>query len=45
MNLHLGLRTLLLLAVVTAATVVLVHPDLAGTGDPALGALPVIGRN
>ncbi|WP_275041308.1 hypothetical protein [Massilia sp. 9096] len=41
MNLTLGVRTLLLLAVVTAATVVLVHPALAG-GHPALETLLVL---
>jgi len=44
MNLNLGVRTLLLLAVVTAATVVLVHPAL-GNGRPALDALLVLARN
>lgn len=45
MNLTLGLRTLLLLAVVTAATLVLVHPGLAGAGDSALNAMLVVGHN
>jgi hypothetical protein len=39
MTLALGLRTLLLLAVVTAATLVLVHPGLA------LDAMLVVGHN
>ena len=43
MTLTLGLRTLLLLAVVTAATLVLVHPGLAGTGGQTLGAMLVVG--
>lgn len=45
MNLTLGLRTLLLLAVVTAATLVLVHPGLTGASDPVLSAMLVVGRN
>jgi hypothetical protein len=45
MNLALGLRTLLLLAVVTAATLVLVHPGLTGPGDPVLSAMTVVGLN
>lgn len=45
MNLTLGLRTLLLLAVVTAATLVLVHPGLIGAGAPVLSAMLVVGRN
>jgi hypothetical protein len=44
MNLTLGLRTLLLLAIVTAATLVLVHPTLAN-GHPALDALLVLARS
>jgi hypothetical protein len=44
MNLTLGVRTLLLLALVTAATVVLVHPALGG-GDPALDTLLVLARS
>ena len=43
MNIHLGLRTLALLAVVAAATVILVHPGAAA--DPALSALLLLGRN
>ena len=43
MSIHLGLRTLALLAVVTAATVVLVHPG--GGAEPALNALLLLGRN
>jgi len=45
MNLTLGLRTLLLLALVTAATLVLVHPGLTGAADPVLSAMLVVGRN
>ena len=44
MNMNLGVRTLLLLAVVTAATVVLVHPALGG-GRAALDTLLVLARN
>ena len=44
MNLNLGLRTLLVLAVVTAATLVLVHPALSD-GHPALDALLVLARS
>jgi hypothetical protein len=40
----LGLRTLLVLALVTAATLVLVHPALGG-GQLALDALLVLARN
>ena len=43
MNIHLGLRTLALLAIVAAATVILVHPD-AGTA-PAVNAMLLLGRN
>jgi hypothetical protein len=43
MSIHLGLRTLALLAVVAAATVILVHPG-AGA-DPALNALLLLVRN
>lgn len=48
MNMVLGLRTLALVAVVALATAVLVHPRLLGApgaSDPALNALPSIGRN
>lgn len=44
-TLTLGLRTLLLLGVVSAATLVLVHPGLAGAGAPALNAMLVVGPN
>ena len=44
MNLKLGVRTLLLLAVVTAATLVLVHPGLGGAGM-LLPAMLVVGHN
>jgi hypothetical protein len=43
MNIHLGVRTLALLAVVAAATVILVHPGVAA--DPALNAALLLGRN
>ena len=43
MNLHLGLRTLALLAIVAAATVILVLPGAAA--DPALGAMLLLVRN
>ena len=43
MNIHLGLRTLALLAVVAAATAILVQPGTAA--DPALNALLLLGRN
>jgi hypothetical protein len=43
MNTHLGVRILALLAVVAAATLILVHP---GAGpDPALNALLSLGRS
>ena len=43
MNIHLGVRTLALLAVVAAATIILVHPGVAA--DPALNAALLLGRN
>ena len=43
MNLQLGLRTLALLALVAAATLVLVHPGAAP--DPALAAMLQLGRS
>ena len=43
MNIHLGLRTLALLAIVAAATVILVHPDAAP--GPTLNAMLLLGRN
>lgn len=43
MNIHLGLRTLALLAVVAGATIILVHPGAAS--DPALNAMLLLGRN
>ncbi|WP_267874963.1 hypothetical protein [Massilia sp. Root335] len=42
MNIHLGLRTLALLAVVAAATIILVHPGAAAS--PALNAMLSFGR-
>ena len=43
MNIHLGVRTLALLAVVAAATIILVHPGAAPL--PALNALLLFGRS
>jgi hypothetical protein len=43
MNIHLGVRTLALLAVVAAATIVLVHPGAAA--DPALSAMLFLVHN
>jgi hypothetical protein len=43
MNIHLGVRTLALLAVVAAATIFLVHPGAAP--DPALNAMLLLGRS
>lgn len=43
MNIHLGVRTLALLAVVAAATVILMHAG--GAPDPALNAILLLGRN
>jgi len=43
MNIHLGVRTLALLAVVAAATIALVHAGEAP--DPALNAMLLLGRN
>ncbi|WP_167759840.1 hypothetical protein [Massilia horti] len=49
MNLHLGLRTLALLALVLASTVVLVKPDLIGgsaaTTSPAIALMLGVGHN
>jgi hypothetical protein len=45
MNLSLGLRTLLLLAFVAAATAVLLHPGLGVSGDPAAHAMMMVARN
>jgi hypothetical protein len=49
MNLHLGLRTLALLALVAACTAVLVTPELVGASraatGPALMSMLVVGRN
>ena len=47
MNIPLGVRTLVLLAVVAAATAILVHPGFVRTGaapDPALGIAPTLGH-
>ena len=43
MTLTLGLRTLLLIAFVAAATSVLLHPGLATTGDTAAHAMLMVG--
>jgi hypothetical protein len=46
MNLHLGLRTLALLAFVAAATVVIVTPELIGGAhaqQPAFNTMLVVG--
>jgi hypothetical protein len=42
MDIHLALRTLALLAVVAAATIILVHPGAAAA--PALNAMLLLGR-
>ena len=48
-NLQLGLRTLALLALVVASTVVLVHPELIGGSGPgtalAIGSIPVVAHH
>jgi hypothetical protein len=48
-NLQLGLRTLALLALVVASTVVLVHPELIGGAGPgtalAIGSIPVVAHH
>jgi hypothetical protein len=43
MNIHLGLRTLALLAFVAAATVILVHSGAAA--DPAMHAMMLLGHH
>jgi hypothetical protein len=45
MNIQLGLRTLLLLAFVVAATAVLVVPGLGAASDPAAHAMLMVARN
>jgi hypothetical protein len=45
MNLTLGLRTLLLIAFVAAATAVLLHPGLGASGDTAAHAMMMVARN
>ena len=45
MNSHLALRTLLLLAFVAVAAMVLVHSGLGGAGDPAADAMLMLARN
>ena len=43
MNIHLGVRTLALLAVVAAATFILVQPGVAS--DPAMNAMLLLSHN
>ncbi|WP_267876930.1 hypothetical protein [Massilia rhizosphaerae] len=43
MNIHLGVRTLALLAVVAAATFILVHSGVAS--DPAMNAMLLLSHN
>jgi hypothetical protein len=49
MNLHLGLRTLALLAIVAASTAVLIKPELIGGSaaatTPAITSMLVVGHN
>lgn len=48
MNLPLGLRTLLVVALVAAATAILVHPCLVGAHtapDQAFGFVPALAHN
>jgi hypothetical protein len=45
MDIHLGLRTLLVLAFVAAATAVLVQSGLGGAGDQAVHAMVMVARN
>lgn len=47
MSLQLGLRTLAILALVAAATVLLASPALVGAAGPhpALGLLPLVGHH
>jgi hypothetical protein len=45
MNLTLGLRTLLLIAFVAAATAVLLHPGLGAPRDAAANAMLMMARN
>jgi hypothetical protein len=49
MNLHLGLRTLALLAIVAASTAVLIKPELIGGSAaataPAITSMLVVGHN
>jgi hypothetical protein len=45
MTLNLGLRTLLLIAFVAAATSVLLHPGLGAVGDTAANAMLMVARN
>jgi hypothetical protein len=45
MTITLGLRTLLLIAFVAAATAVLLHPGLGAATDPAANAMLMVARN
>lgn len=45
MTLALGLRTLLLIAFVAAATAVLLHPGLGASSDAAANAMMMVARN
>ena len=49
MDLHLGLRTLALLAIVAASTAVLVNPELIGGSaaatTPAIASMLVVGHS
>ena len=45
MNIQLGLRTALLLALVAAATAVLVCPGLGAASDPATQSMLMVARN
>ena len=49
MNIRLGVRTLVLLALVAASTAVLVLPELIGGSDSAtamaIGSIPVVGHH
>jgi hypothetical protein len=45
MNLSLGLRTLLLIAFVAAATAVLTHPGLGAAAAPVATAILMVARN
>ena len=44
-NIQLGLRTLLLVALVAFSTAVLVKPELIGGSTLAIGAIPVVAHH